>query len=480
MSKQPNIIFFTWHDAGRWFGCYGHDTVQTPNVDRLAAEGVRFTNFFSACAICSPSRAAMMTGTHCQKNGVMGLTNGPFDNRIYPHIPHMAARFKEMGYRTALFGVQHECAHEHVSEVLQVDERYATDPWPNADLTASYMREWIQRQARQNEGEPFYAQVGTIDSHLNRFYSGSAPRPDEPYPPLQDATRGIEIPGYLEGTEDDYETVATLQGLLQRGDRLMGAILDSLEESGLAENTLVIMCVDHGVGLTRAKGTCYDPGSQVSWIMRQPGTLPAGKTVDALCTQVDVLPTLWELLGEDVPEIADGTSLARHVLGQTSEPVNDAVHCFMTESTRSIRTETHKLIRNFHPSPWSGRKGNSAVQFKQRLEVTKPTAPPECTPSAEWPAIECYDLREDPLEMHNLAGDSNHGDVVNDLDARLWEFLLAHNDFVLHEPVRTPWQVATREALVAHCRSRNRTVPTSEGPLHNAIDAATARGCVIG
>lgn len=202
-----------------------------------------------------------------------------------------------MGYRTALFGVQHEACHEHVAEIMGYDERIATDPWPNSDITARYTREWLLHPDRRTA--PFFMQVGTLDAHLNRFYSNLPPRADEPYPPVQDASRGICIPSYIEGNEAGRATAATLQGLLRRGDRLMAAILDGLDRAGLAENTVVVMCVDHGVGLPRAKATCYDPGLQTAWIVRWPGHIPAGTTVDNLATHVAVLPTLRDLLGLD-------------------------------------------------------------------------------------------------------------------------------------------------------------------------------------
>lgn len=471
--KQPNVILFTWHDAGRWFGCYGNRTVDTPNVDRLAAEGVKFNNLHSICAICSPSRAAIMTGTFCQNNGVMTLTNEVFHNRIHPHIPHMAARFKQMGYRTALFGVQHECAHEHLASVLQVDERYATDPWPNADLTATYLRKWLSE--RVDSDQPFYAQVGTIDSHISRYLSGSPARDDEPYPPVRDSHKGITVPPYLEGSEADEKTIEVLQGLLQRGDRLVGAMLEAMDQAGLAENTLVVMCVDHGVGLPRAKTNCYDPGTEVAWVMRWPGVIPAGTSVDALCSQIDILPTLWDLLELDPPQPCDGVSLAEHLLAGAEHAVHDAVYSFMPDNTRSIRTQTHKLIRNFKPTPWANLKGDCAYSHAD-YDRKLPEAPEDVTPSKQWPAVELYDLHQDPDELRNLADDPRYEEVFEDLNRRLWDFLLEKDDFLVHAPVRSAWHRATRDALEAHCRRTGRVAPVGEGPLHNEIDAATARG----
>lgn len=474
--QVPNIVFFTWHDAGDWFGCYGYNTVHTPNVDRLARTGVRFTNNFSACAICSPSRAAIMTGRFCQENGVMSLTNGVFNDRLYPHIPHLAKRLKRRGFRTALFGVQHETAHEHISSVMDFDERYATDPWPNSDLLAHYAARWLR--AQKNPDRPFYMQVGSYDAHLGRCYNNQPARPDEPYSPVTDTEKGLFIPPYLEDNPAGRATVATLQGLLRRGDRLMGAILDALDATGQAANTIVVMCVDHGVGLSRAKTTCYDPGHRTAWMMRWPGHLPAGHQVNSLSTHVDVLPTLRELLGWDPIDELDGLSLAAQARGQSNAEVRDAVFGHMVENFRMIRTRRHKLIRNFRPFSHHQFKGDCATQHKGFPTPQRPLPTPHQTPDSTFPALELYDLALDPHETNNLAGHPHSASILAELDARLWDFLLTHDDFIVHDPVRTPWQQATRQDLVAYCTAAGRQPPFAEGPFGNPLDAASQRGSV--
>lgn len=475
MSEQPNVIFFTWHDAGDWFGCYGHETVHTPGVDRLAAEGARFAQNYSACAICSPSRAAIMTGLFCQHNGVMTLTNNVFMNRIHPHVPHVASRFKDLGYRTALFGIQHEAAHEHVHEVMRFDEQYATDPWANADIIAHYAKQWVAKQA--DASQPFYMQVGTIDAHLNRFYSDQPPRDDEAYPPVQDTEHGLAQPAFLEDTEASRETVATLQGQLRRGDRLVGAILDALDDAGLAENTLVVMCVDHGPGLTRAKTTCYDPGIKTAWVMRMPGIIPPGTVVESMVTHVDVLPTLWDLLGLDPIAGLDGISVADQACGGTQTDVHDAVFSHMVENTRGMRTRQWKLIRNFRPPPHVGMKGDCADQHRG-YPLERPRIGMDA-PTVDRPLVELYDLEADPHEMCNLSEDPVHRAVRDELNAKMWDFLLDTDDFIVHDPVRTAWQLATRREMGAHCSATGRLAPVAKGPLANAIDAASEAGTVV-
>ena len=475
MSK-PNVILFNWHDAGDWFGCYGYNTVNTPHVDRLAREGVRFVNNFSACAICSPSRAAIATGKYCQNNGVMTLTNSPFHNRIHPDVPHIARRFKDLGYKSALFGIQHEAAHEHVETIMGFDEQFATDPWPNADILSHYASDWLDN--RSDDDQPFFMQVGTIDAHLNRFYSGAPATENEPYAPVQDTSKGIHMPACLTGSEADKETVATLQGLLQRGDRLVGAILDALDKNGLSENTLFIMNVDHGVGLHRAKTNCYDAGTKTAWNMRWVNTIKPGTEVQSLSTHVDVLPTVWSLLNNTPIEGLDGCDFSQHILQSKRAELHDYVYSHMVENTRSIRNTEWKLIRNFRPNAHANNKGDCGIQHKLH-DTKRDKCPTDITPCTDYPDLELYDLKNDPHELNNLAYDKNHSNTKERLNADLWAFLIKHNDFLIHDTVNSPWQAATRKSLETHCAANDIRLLQAEGPLGNPIDQASANGQIF-
>ncbi len=442
----PNILFITWHDAGRWFGCYGNSHTRTPNADALAAGGCRFANTFSACAICSPSRAAMMTGRYCQDNGVMFLTNTVNNNRLHRDERHLARRLKEEhGYRTALFGIQHECAHEHVAEIMAVDERFATDPWRSCDVAAGHLCRWLRK--RSGDSAPFYAQIGFIEAHLNQFYSG---KPSEIYPWAKDDANGLFIPPYLKDTPRARETISVLQGLIRRGDEAIGQILEALRDSGREKDTMVVMCVDHGAGLPRAKTWCYDPGTAVAWIIRYPGAVPGGTVVENMTAHVDVLPTVLELAGLPVPGNIQGRSFAAHARGQSREELRREAFSHMVENIRALRSHRYKIIRNFR-RPSAKKNFYGGIELADKAEH----------PAAAAPHTELYDLKKDPDEFRNLADDPAYADTKRELDARLWNFLLDHNDFLVNEPARDEWQAQTRRDLEAHCAAAGRACPVT-------------------
>lgn len=473
--KKPNIIVFNWHDAGDWFNCYGYQCLETPNIDQLASKGVQFNNNFSACAICSPSRAALMTGQYCQTNGVMGLSNSAMDKRIHPHIPHLAKRLKNEGYSTTLIGIQHEAAHEHVADIMDFDEQIATDPWVHSEVLAHYTQDYIKKQGKNQK--PFYLQLGTIDAHLNRFYSGKPAEQKEAYPPLQFKEKGLEKPAYLSDENEDRETVATLQGLLKRGDKLMGAVLNGLKEAGLEKDTLIVMNVDHGVGLDRAKTTCYDPGLKTACLMCWPGVIPAGKKIDNLSTHVDFLPTLSGLLDWDLNDKLPGQDFSKHVLAEAEEELNEYTFAHMVESTRSIRSSRYKLIRNFGPNRHVGQKGSSAYLMKKGGTFLKNRYTQ--SDSVDPVSVELYDLKNDPNEFINLAGQKTTSTVEAELSDALWQFLIEKNDFIINHPVRNPCHKANFESLINFCKRKNMPQPRQTGPEINKIDEASTRGEIV-
>jgi len=415
-SGHPNVIVFVTHDTGRHFGCYGIDTVHSPNIDRLADEGMRFDRFFAASPMCSPSRAAAFSGLYPQANGVMGLVHAPWHWRYNDGVQHLSHYFRAAGYRTAAAGIVHE-SHTP-GESLGFDEYQRG---AHADDVMAAGLPMLEKLA--TEDRPFYLQMGTFQTHAPFDFKGVEP----------DSEHGVYLPPQYVETERARGEFAAFQGSIRHVDAAFGELLAALDRLNLTENTLVVFTVDHGIDFPRAKATLYDPGLSVALLMRWPGRIGAGSTSDALLSNVDLTPTLLELAGVAVPADLHGCSFADLCRGSHNGPVRDAVfgeHTAVSTvpDTRCIRTERWKLIRSFFPSR----------QYRTPIDLDKPMKG-GISPEVSTPFAELYDLEKDPLEFSNLACEPDHADTLRELNGALLSHLRDVNDPILDGPIRWPY-----------------------------------------
>ncbi|HEX5164146.1 MAG TPA: sulfatase [Thermomicrobiales bacterium] len=431
-ERNPNILIMTCHDMGRYLGCYGIPTVRTPNLDRLAADGVRFEQAYCTAPQCSCSRAAMYTGRYPHSTGVLGLTHGDFAWDMDADERLIGQALQSAGYTTMLLGIHHETQQgppDKVAARCGMDE--VLPPAPAAQLV-----DWaIERiQAVQ---QPFYLQIGFHEPH--RIKGSNEPETvmgftgDEIEP---DDELGIHIPPYLADDEGTRTELAELQGALHSLDREIGRLLEHLDQLGLAGNTLVIATTDHGIAMPRAKCTLYDPGIESALIMRLPARgWTGGRTVSAMTSNVDVFPTLIELAGLPPDERVQGRSL-RHLLDGEATTFREHVFSELTyhdyyDPRRAVRSTTHKLIVNFSAAP-SFMDPTQSWQPRSRPVV--PANPAE----AYHPPVELYDLRTDPNEWINLADDPAYATTRAELLVQLLTWMRDTSDPLLDGPVLSP------------------------------------------
>ena len=287
MPDRPNIILITTHDTGRHFGCYGIETVHTPTLDAIAGDAYLFDNYFTTVPVCSPSRGAMLTGRYPQTNGLVGLTHSPWDWYFHEGERHLSHILRDIGYHTGLFGLQHESAD---TNTLGFQETYAQRK-PNGGRAlcldvAESLATFLKSDAASKS--PFYAQVGFFETHRPHDYGEVTP----------DDSKGVYVPPYLKEDEISRAELALQQGAIRRVDEAVTIIHNALQESGLEDNTIFIFTVDHGIEFPRAKWFCYDAGIEVALIMRWPGGgIQGGEVCNHLLSNVDLLPTLIELIG---------------------------------------------------------------------------------------------------------------------------------------------------------------------------------------
>lgn len=410
MSDRPNIVMIVAHDLGTHLGCYGAG-LDTPHIDELAADGVMFSDYHCTAAQCSPARGSITTGLYPHNNGLVGLTWG-WD--LHEDLVCMPDRFRQAGYSTHLFGEQHETSGE-ISR-LGYDTRESETKL--ARPVAADLAQWLHARASSAEERPFFVSMGTSEPHrpYNRpGYPDDDPAAVTPFPYLPD----------LPGIRHD---IAGLNGLVYAFDEAVGAVRAALEHTGLAENTLLIVTCDHGIAMPRAKGTCYDPGTQTTLIMHLPGRWEGGERHDELLTNCDLMPTLMEMVGSPVEEPIDGRSFLGLLDGGRYEPheqiFTEMTYHGMYNPMRCVRTKTHKYIRNLAELPlvympvdiWEAPAGQEMAEF--------------CYSTAR-PREELYDLQADPLEQENLTGDPKQEERLCDLSGRVDEWMERSGDLLL-------------------------------------------------
>jgi len=437
-SNPPNLLVLHAHDLGRHLGCHGIDTVHTPHIDRLAGQGIRLDRHFCTSPGCSPSRAALWTGCYPHRTGVLGLTHSHFRWSMNADHPHLAAHLGKAGYETALAGLFHE---DRTGDRLGYEQFLHLEGEPGAKYArdiADAAIQFISSRTGDNK-QPFFLSIGLFEPHRPFDYGGVEP----------DRSKGCHLPPYIPqeteaqraAAEEDF---AGLQGAIRELDQQVGRILDQLDASGLADHTLVVFTSDHGIAMPRAKCSLYDPGIEIPLILRAPfAGLEGGKTWSGLSSNIDVVPTVLEILGIAPPDDIDGASLCGPILGNEGSP-HEAIFAQKTfhktyDPIRCIRTETHKLIINF--------EFNTAYDAPSDI-----LASPIFNASAEKycgsrPEIELYDLRNDPWEAHNLAEDNDQAALRDDLTRQLLEQMRLTGDPVLDGPVPSAYHVNLQQHL---------------------------------
>jgi N-sulfoglucosamine sulfohydrolase len=405
----PNILYLHSHDTGRAIQPYGAP-VATPQLQQLADQGVLFRQAFCAAPTCSPSRAALVTGQAAHSSGMLGLAHRGF--ALHDYRQHLLHTLRPAGYYAALFGMQHIArdpaviGYDHVWVRSSLVEQVAPAV---ADFLA-------------NIPQPFFMSVGFFETH-------------RPFPEPGDGPHYCKPPATLPDTPEIRTDMAGFHAAAHELDRGVGIVLDALERHGLTDNTLVISTNDHGMAFPGMKCTLTDHGIGVALIMRGPGGFQGGQISDALVSQIDLFPTVCDLVGVVRPAWLQGQSLLP-LLSNPAGAINAAIFAEVTyhaayEPQRAVRTPRWKYIRRF---------------TDRRLPVLPNV---DESPSKEvwlahgWgeralAAEQLYDLIFDPNEASNCANDPAMRAVLEDLRARLATWMHNTHDPLLNGPVPLP------------------------------------------
>jgi arylsulfatase A-like enzyme len=408
VASPPNILYVHSHDTGRYVQPYGHQ-VPTPNIQRLADQGLLFRQAFSAAAVCSGSRAALLTGQASHSTGMLGLAHRGY--RLADTSRHLAHTLRDNGYFTALLGEQHLAAdpedvgYEHVTAVESF----------HADQVAPAAVELIDNVPTDR---PFFLSVGFFETHRAYFEPTS----------VRDALYSAPPPN-LPDTPEIRRDVAAFKASARSLDHGVGAVMNALDERDLADNTLVILTTDHGIPFPGAKATLTDRGIGVMLIVRGPNGFHGGKVSDALVSQIDLYPTICELAGIERPEWLQGQSLMPLIRREVPQ-VNDEIFAGITyhaayEPQRAVRTERYKYVRRFDPEE------DTVVLPNVDESPSKEVLLAHQWTDRKIPAEQLYDLIFDPNEAANLAGDPAYEEIRLKLAARLHDWMVETEDPLL-------------------------------------------------
>ena len=419
-DRRPNILWLVAEDFGQHLGCYGTKEVWTPNLDKLAAEGVRYTRFFATAPVCSPSRSAFMTGMYQTTIGAHNHRSHRDDGYQLPAgVKVLTDWLREQGYFTA--------------NVRELPRNFGFRGTGKTDWNFTYSgtafdgQSWEALKRRQ----PFYAQINFSETHR----SFRAPKRADP--------AKVDLPPYYPDHPVAREDWAAYLDAATELDRKVGLILDQLAADGLAENTIIIFFGDNGQAHVRGKQFCYESGLLVPLIIRWPAQIPAPKpykpgTINSqLVSAIDLAPTMLDIVGAKKPTKMQGEVF----LGPSAPPPRQFVfgardRCDETVFRfRTVRDARYRYIRNFTPErPFLQKNAYKEKQYPvwnllKELKTEGKLTPEQavlCAPT--MPQEELFDLETDPHEIRNLARLPEHQETTKRLRTVLDKWIEESND----------------------------------------------------
>lgn len=392
-SKRPNILWIVAEDMSPHFGCYGETTIETPNVDKLAAEGVRFDKAFVTCPVCSPCRSALVAGMYQTSIGAHQHRSGRGTEKIYlpKHVRLTPRLFQQGGYYTC------NGSGTNTKRAGKTDYNFEWDKsvYDGAD--------WSGRK----DTKPFFAQ---IQLHGGKGRTLKTPRPVDP--------ADVKLPPYYPDDPVIREDWAKYMNAVMNTDIQVGQIVKRLKEEGIYENTYIFFITDHGISHARGKQFLYEEGIRVPLVVRGPG-LKAGTVRRDMVEHIDLAATSLGLAGLKIPKWMQGRDFFAKDYKKRRYIVSARDRCDETvERIRCVRTDRYKYIRNFYPKrphlqPCAYKDKKEILVALRRLHKEgKLNSIQMLLFAGERPVEELYDLQRDPWELHNLAGQDDQQKVL--------------------------------------------------------------------
>lgn len=429
-AKKKNVVLIIADDLGLDTAAYGNNVIKTPNLDRLAKNGIVFTNAYATVASCSASRGSILTGMYTHQNGQFGHAHNPHGQHTFSRLEGLPVLLNRAGYYTGLIGKFH----------VQPDSVYPFQALLTKKTKGNRGPEEMAKLASQffadAKGRPFFLVYASSDPHRSAKRFGNENFTNDPNEVKYDP-KDVIVPYFLPDRPEVRQELAEYYQSASRFDRSVGLLMAALREAGHGDDTMVIFISDNGIPFPGAKTNLYRSGVHLPLIISAPGH-SRGSRNNAMVSYVDLFPTIVDYTGAKLPKYRlPGRSLLP-ILDKTNPKGWDEVygsHQFheitMYYPMRFVETRKHKLIVNLahkldYPfasdlwaSPsWQGiRKRGDKMMGKRSVDAY-----------LHRPLLELYDLTKDPNELNNVANDPNYADVLQSMREKLVRWQRQTND----------------------------------------------------
>jgi N-sulfoglucosamine sulfohydrolase len=417
-AERPNVVVFiaddvSWNDLG----AYGNEAARTPHIDRLAAEGLTFTNAFLTTSSCSPSRASLMTGRYPHNTGEASELHRPWA----AHLATFPELLRAAGYYTAQAGKYHMSQREREDGTTRLSSAFdREEPEARVPGNSGGHGRWLEVTRERPRDQPFFLWLAAIDAH--RAWDGDDEWDAEAYGPKHDPARVI-VPPFMVDTPATRTDLASYYNEVTRFDHFVGLVVAELEEQGVLDDTVVVVMADNGRPFPRAKTRLHDAGMKTPFVMRWPGGIRGnGESRDGLVSAIDLAPTFLNLAGVSAAETMQGVSFRATFDDPGARPRRYAFsehnwHDYEAHGRALRDGDGYLYIRNARPGKaWLGPADSvGSPSHRDLLAAPKVTAAQADVLLEPRPAEELYHTPTDPEQVVDLVDDPAHADRLTAL-----------------------------------------------------------------
>lgn len=445
-TAQPNIILMVSDDHGKdALGCYGNDIIKTPALDKLASEGVRFTNAFCTSASSAASRSVLLSGQFGHATGAYGHTHDYHHFSTYDNVKSLPVLLAESGYTTARIGKYHVAPESvyHFDEVIEADPRNTVEMAENSKHVF-------------DSDAPFFLYFCTDDPHRSDFTTSTRDwREPNPFGNKSEGYDGVKtivydpqdvvVPPFLPDNQETRREIAEYYQSISRIDQGVERLMNYLKESGKEDNTIVIYISDNGMAFPAAKTTLYDAGIELPCIIKDPQSNDKGKVNSSMISWVDMTPTILEMARVKYDKKAFHGRSFRDIIGESDSKDRDKIyasHTFheitMYYPMRVVREREYKLIWNaawrleypFASDLWVSSTWQSVYRNHEKMFGGRKTKD-----YLFRPEYELYNIKDDPNETTNLAGKKGCQEILERMksDLKSWQLKTKDPWYILYD-----------------------------------------------